>query len=196
MSAMNRPHCRSSALQALCFMVLAVLLSAQAHGQSSAAPEANTAESRIKAAFICKFGNYVEWPRGGVRRQGPFVIGVVASDQVVSELVLAAAGHTVNERPIAVRKWVRGAPVDGLDVIFVGRSGSALLAETLAATRGQPILTITEAGDAEAAGGIVNFVVVDDKVRFDIALEPAEHSNLKISGRLLAVARKVSGRGS
>ena len=181
-------------LQAARLMLVALLLVADAHAQSSVAAEAGTVESRIKAAFICKFGNYVEWPSGSMRHDGPFVIGVVADDPVVGDLEQAARGHTVNGRPIHVRKLVRGDPVDGLDIVFVGRSGSAWLTETLAAARGQPILTITESGNAADAGSIVNFVVVDDKVRFDIALEPAEHSNLKISGRLLAVARKVTGR--
>ncbi|MGH8795515.1 MAG: YfiR family protein [Caldimonas sp.] len=193
---MNATMLRSTALQAARLMLVALLLFADARAQSSVAAEAGVVESRIKAAFICKFGNYVEWPRDGVRHDGPFVIGVVADDPVVGELVQAARGHTVNGRPIIVRKLVRGDPVDGLDIVFVGHSGSAWLAETLAAAHGQPILTITESGNAADAGSIVNFVVVDDKVRFDIALEPAEHSNLKISGRLLAVARKVTGRPS
>jgi hypothetical protein len=43
---------------------------------------------------------------------------------------------------------------------------------------------------------MVNFVVANDRVRFDIALQPAEHSSLKISGRLLTLARKVTGAPS
>jgi uncharacterized protein DUF4154 len=187
---------RRCALQAARLMLVALLLFADARAQSSVAVDAGATESRIKAAFICKFGNYVEWPPGSARHDGPFVIGVVADDPVVSELVQAAGGHTVNGRPIRVRKLVRGDPVDKLDIVFVGHSGAPWLDETLAATRGQPILTITESASADDAGGIVNFVVVDDKVRFDIALESAEHSNLKISGRLLAVARKVTGKPS
>jgi hypothetical protein len=187
---------RRCALQVARLMLVALLLFGDARAQSSVAVGASAVESRIKAAFICKFGNYVEWPSGSARHDGPFVIGVVADEPVVGELLQAASGHTVNGRPIHVRKLLRGDPVDGLDILFVGRSGAPWLAETLAATHGQPILTITESANADDAGGIVNFVVVDDKVRFDIALEPAEHSNLKISGRLLAVARKVSGRPS
>ena len=73
-------------LQAARLMLVALLLVADAHAQSSVAAEAGTVESRIKAAFICKFGNYVEWPSGGVRPDGPFVIGVVAVDLVVGDL--------------------------------------------------------------------------------------------------------------
>jgi hypothetical protein len=61
----------------------------------------------------------------------------------------------------------------------------------VAAAEGQPLLVVTEADDGLAAGGGINFVVVDDKVRFDIALRPIERAGLKISARLLAVARTV-----
>ena len=86
--------------------------------------------------------------------------------------------------------------MNGIGILFVARSHAARLAETLAEAKGQPILTVTESDPGTAIGGIVNFVVVADKVRFDIALQQAEQSNLKISARLLGVARAVSGRTS
>jgi hypothetical protein len=54
-------------------------------------------------------------------------------------------------------------------------------------------LTVTESEDTFALGSVINFVIVDDKVRFDVALREAELANLKVSARLLAVARKVLG---
>jgi hypothetical protein len=184
---------RRGALNVAQLMILAVLLLADARAQSSVLP----AEAQIKAAFICKFGNYVEWPaRDNKPPDAAFVIGAMTNDAVVEELTRAAAGRTVNGRPIVVKKLARGAPVADLSIIFLARTHSASLAETLAATRGLPILTITEADDAPAPGSMVNFVVADDRVRFDIALQPVEHSNLKISGRLLTLARKVIGAPS
>jgi len=191
-----RPDMRRYALQAAHLLVLALLLFVEARAQSSVLPD-STGEAQIKAAFICKFGNYVEWPAGDKKSaDAPFVIGAMTSDAVVSELTRAAAGRTVNGRPIVVRKLARGDPVDDLGIIFVARTHSAALADTLASIRGRPILTITESEGADAAGSMVNFVVVDDRVRFDIALQPAEHSSLKISGRLLTLARKVTGAPS
>jgi hypothetical protein len=163
-----------------------------AQAQSALADQ--VAEAKIKAVFICKFGNYVEWPpREGTPQDAAFVIGVVAGNVIVEELIRAAGTLTVNNRPISVRRLAPGDPVDGLAILVIGRSNERLT-ETLASARGKPILTITESENAKAAGGIVNFVVVDDRVRFDIALPAAEQSNLKISGRLLAVARAVIGR--
>jgi hypothetical protein len=191
------PGRRRAALRVAQLLVASLLLFAEARAQSSVAPAAASGETQIKAAFICKFGNYVEWPAREKRpADAPFVIGVISSGKLVDELVRAASGQTANGRPIVVRKLAKGDPVDDLAVIFVTRGHAAELADALAAVRGRPILTITESDDAPVAGSMVNFVVVDDRVRFDIALQPAEQSSLKISGRLLALARKVTGAPS
>jgi len=90
-----------------------------------------------------------------------------------------------------VRRLNRGDALTGLHIVFIARGHADRLAETLGAARGQPVLVVTESEGAGAPGSIINFVVVEDKVRFDVALARAESSNLKISARLLGVARRV-----
>jgi hypothetical protein len=156
-----------------------------------------SAEYEIKAAFLCKFGNYVEWPAGSAAAtDGQFGIGVVASESVAEELARTARGQTVKGRSIAVHRVGRGESVDGLSIVFIARSDAGRMAEILAAAKGRPILTVTESERGPASGGIVNFIVVDDKVKFDIALPQAEANGLKISARLLAVAHAVVGKDS
>lgn len=187
---------RRAALRLLQFLVTAPLLLGEVRGQSSVLSDGASAEVRLKAAFICKFGNYVEWPTGEKKVEEPFVIGALTSSVVVGELTRAAAGHAINGRPIVVRMIAPGDALDGLAIVYVGRSHSARLAELLSAIRGRPILTVTESDQAIDDGSMVNFVTVDDRVRFDIVLPAAERSSLKISGRLLALARKVVGAPS
>src|SRR5712692_8428740 len=104
---------------------------------------------------------------------------------------MAQTDRRVQGRPVAVRRLRRGESLAGLHMLFVGRSETGRLGEVLAAARGHAVLTVTESEDAIASGSMINFVAVDDKVRFDVALPPAERGQLKISSRLLAVARKV-----
>jgi len=85
----------------------------------------------------------------------------------------------------------RGESVAGIQMLFIGQAEGARLSEILAIAKGQSILTVTESEDALSHGSMINFVSVDDKVRFDVALPHAERGFLKISARLLAVARKV-----
>ena len=175
--------------------LLAGLLLADALSHRAWSADAPTLEYQIKATFLCKFGNFVEWPAPpAAGATAPFGIGIVGPDAVIDEVTSAARGQTVNGRPIVVRRLGRGEALDGLGIVFVARSHGARLAETLAGAKGQPILTVTESEEGAAAGSMINFVVVNDKVKFDIALAPAESSGLRISSRLLAVARQVTGR--
>lgn len=152
-------------------------------------------EYQVKAAFLCKFGSYVEWPAqafgGG---DAPFIIGVAGTDAVADELRRIAANQTVNGRPLGVRQIGRGDAVDALHVLFIARSAAARTAELLAAVQRLAVLTVTEEERESGVAGMINFVVVDDKVRFDVALQAAEARQLKISARLLQVARRVAPR--
>jgi hypothetical protein len=159
--------------------------------------QSDTSEVRVKAAFLYKFGSYVEWPEGVFARpDSPVAIGVMGADALAEELAQIAAGHSVNGRPVSVRRLRAGDSIAGLQVLFIGRADAARLAEILASAKGRPLLTVTESEQALELGSMINFVVVDDKVRFDVALVPADLGSLKISARLLGVARKVVSKPS
>lgn len=166
-------------------------------GPSRAQSEAQTSEYRVKAAILYKFGSYIEWPeRVFARADSPVAIGVMGADALAEELGQIVAGRNVNGRPVSVRKLRAGDPIDGLHVLFIGRAENGRLGEVLAAAKGRPVLTVTESDRALELGSMINFVVVDDRVRFDVALVPADLGSLRISARLLAVARKVVSRPS
>ena len=150
------------------------------------------AEYQVKAAFLFKFLGFVEWPpQAFVDADSPLVIGVLGADALAEELVAAVAGRIVHGHPVAVRKVRPRESVAGLHMLFVGRPDSGSVVDLLDSAKGQPLLTVTESDEAFADGSAINFVVVENKVRFDVALGPAAQSHLKISSRLLAVARRV-----
>lgn len=172
--------------------LLAALLATPAAGR--AGDDEGSAEYQVKAAFVCKFGNYVEWPAQALGAAGePFRIGVLSSSAVAEEFRRTVAAAFVAGRPVEVKRLARGDNLEGLHVVFVSRAMSAHAGDVLAAVQGRPVLTVTEL-DPGGTTGMINFVVVDDKVRFDILLQPATQSGLKISVRLLGVARRVEGR--
>jgi hypothetical protein len=188
---MSSMHAIRAALAAALVLGSALAVSGKAHS-AAAAPE-----ERIKAAFVCKFASYVEWPSHSFSRpHDPIVIGVIATDAVVEELVRTAASLSADGRPLVVRKLTRSEPVDGAHVVYITQSGNDHLAETLDAIKGRPILAVTESSRGTALGSMINFVVVDNKVRFDVSPQAAEASQLKISARLSGVARAVVARGS
>lgn len=161
--------------------------------------DAPIAEYQVKAAFVCKFGGYVEWPPAAFDRPDkPLEIGVLGPDSVVEEMIRAAASQSIDGRAVAVRRLARGseAAAAGVHIVFVARTHAQQLADVLAATKGQSILTVTEADPTASQTGMINFIVVGNKVRFDVAPQLAELSNLKISARLLSVARRVMPKTS
>ena len=158
-----------------------------------------TAEYQIKAAFIYKFSSYIQWPDTFTGTgESSFTIAVVGADVLAEYLSEMVKGREVEGRPIVVRA-LEGANEEDLasvQVLFVGSSAEDDAAPALASIKGRPVLTVTESDPSQPDGGVINFVVVDDRVRFDIALTLAEQRRLKISARLLEVARRVLGRTS
>ena len=186
--ALLRRHARASRIVAL---ACAIVLAFGSLAAAAARPEAQ-AEHRVKAAFVYKFGGYVEWPDDAFATpSSPLVIGVVGADALADALERMSAGRFVGGRPVQVRKLAHGAPLFGLHVVFIGRTDSARLAEALDASRGQAALTVTESEDGLRLGSMINFVVVAGKVRFDVAPPRAQAERLRISSRLLSVARSV-----
>lgn len=159
--------------------------------------DATSAEYQIKAAFVCKFGAYVEWPsRAFDRSDSPLVIGVAGDNAVVEAMTRAAAQQAIDGRAIVVRRVQHGESLAGLHIVFITRSQAGWLADVLAAAKGLPLLTVTESEQTAGRDSMINFVVVADKVRFDVTPHLAELNQLKISARLLGVARKVMSRPS
>ena len=169
-------------------LCLAALLLLPGTGQA----QTSETETQIKAAFLYKFGAFVEWPPATFAApDSPLAIGVLGADALAGELERVAAGRTVHGRPIQVRRLRRGEPLAGLHILFVGAAETAPIDRILQGAKGQPLLVVTEARQGPPPGSMINFVAVDDRVRFDVALAPAEQGRLKISSRLLAVARRV-----
>jgi hypothetical protein len=177
-------------MRALQALVLAGLLSCSSLCFAQA--DAAATESRVKAAFLYKFAGYVEWPESVfVRADTPISIAVAGDESLAAELEQAVAGRTVNDRHMTVRRLKAGESLAGVHILFIGRTESGRLGQLLQSARSQSVLTVTESDGALAQGSVINFVVADRRVRFEISLQSAERSKLKLSSRLLAVATLV-----
>jgi hypothetical protein len=178
--------------RALCLLSAAVLLALGAGGQCAA--QGATSEQDVKAAFLYKFAGYVEWPDPAFpNAEAPIVIGVLGDDALAAALDQAVAGRAVNGRRMSVRRMKPGEAADGLHILFVGRSEVGRIAQILRGPAPRPVLTVTDSEGALDQGSMINFLVADRRVRFEISVPSAERSQLKLSSRLLAVAAQVRG---
>jgi len=171
------------------FLPLAWLsLVVPAQGQALAA----ASERSVKAAFVYKFLGYVEWPDNAFASgDAPIVVGVIGADDVAAELADIVRGRSVNNRPVEVRRLHAGDPVIGVNVLFVGAAEHARLPQIMRAAAARNVLTITEVDDGLDLGTVINFVLVDGRVRFEVSLDAAERAGVRLSSRLLSVAHLV-----
>ncbi|MEO6749712.1 MAG: YfiR family protein [Casimicrobiaceae bacterium] len=180
----------------LCAFAVCIAGATQAADPPSDHPSSDL-ERAVKAAYLYKFLNYVEWPPSAFADDSaPFVIGVYGADAIAAQLTQLAAEHDVAGRRVEVRRLKRYEPLAGVHVLFVGAQDAAQLPALVRAVRQRALLLVSEEKDGLDAGSAINLVVDDDHVRFDIAPENAERMGVHLSSRLLAVARTVRDRGT
>ena len=147
-------------------------------------------ESSVKAAYLFKFLGYVDWPATAFAHpEAPQVIGVMGNDEVLAELRRLVAGRTVNGHPLVATRIVAGDSVELLHVLYIGRAARTPAA--MRSVRGRPVLLVTDTPSGLGDGSILNFLVVQGRVRFEASLPAAERAGLRLSARLLAVAERV-----
>jgi hypothetical protein len=164
--------------------LLAVLLLAVAAQSRPAAQDVST-EYRVKAAFLYNFVKFVEWPSR--TEPGPIVICVAGRNPFGSILDDTIRGETVRGRTLAARVILEPDP--GCHVTFVPTGASTAY---LRAARGTPTLTVGESPDFIQQGGLIRFYLDGGTVRFEINRDGAERSGVRISSRLLQLARLVT----
>lgn len=187
---MNLRGALPRALLALCAGALLLLAAPRADAQGLGLARV----SAVKAAFLYKFGGFVEWPPGAFRSNiDPLVIGVFGDEAVASELEQITQGRTVGGRPIAVRRVRDTEDLANLHILFAGGPRETRARELIAAARGA-VLTVSDTPGRGRLGPVLHFTLDEGRVRFHASLTAAEARGLRLSAKLLAVAQEVEGR--
>jgi hypothetical protein len=156
--------------------------------QSQAGAYAQPSEYDVKAAFLLNFIKFIEWPsRPGESPATPFSICIFGDDPFGPNLEQIVVGETLNGRRLIVERIDRVQP--SCRILFVGefvRDPAKIIAAA-----GPGVLTVGEGERFIRNGGMIGFVVVNRRVRFDINHRAAVRASLQISARLLGVARSV-----
>jgi len=156
------------------------------------AGEAAGREYAIKAAFLYNMASYVTWPAaapGGADE--PFVIGVLGTDPFGAMLDEIAATKTVEGRKIVVRRFRGLADLAPCHVLFLTATEAKHLEPVLQKVGASPVLLAADTQGAATRGVHVNFFIESNKVRFEVNAEAAQRAGLRLSSRLLRLARIV-----
>jgi uncharacterized protein DUF4154 len=177
----------SRALKQIWFVAGVCVLGAAARAPAIAA---DYSEEVVKAAYVFRLAGYVDWPGGADRED--FVIAVLGSPAMARQLGGLAHAHLINNRPVRVREAASVRDIADPDILYVGAGrADSLRSWGPAASRSTLVVTDEEGGLRD--GGMLNFLTIDRRVRFEVSLTAAGQAHLKISSELLGLAVRVFG---
>ena len=164
-----------------------------AFGEAAAVPEdAQATEYQLKAAFLKNFVAFTTWPEECFERaRSPFVVGVVGKDPFGKVVDLIFEGQKVGQHAVEVRRFERGSDVENCHLLFVPSAQTRNLKTIQRAISGQSVLVVGESKHFARKGGVVGFVIEDTKLRFEVNPSAAKRAKLRISSKLLRLARIV-----
>ncbi len=197
-----RPRPREIAGQAQCWCAacasynlvrgLLIVVACLAATITAAAQSARAPEYEVKAAFLYNFAKFVEWPANAfAQSSAPLRICVLGQDPFGDTLNRIVQGKSISGRTIVNQRLQSPAEAHPCHILFISGSNLEALNKALQSTRDLPLLTVGESDVFLELGGVINFVLEQDRVRFEISLGAAESHRLKLSSKLLAVARAV-----
>src|SRR5882724_8533961 len=172
-------------------LLLGVALAASFSLAGTATTTQESLEYAVKGAFLFKFGSFVEWPSSAFPNPDtPFVIGILGKDPFGASLDQIVQGRTVQGRVVVIQRLQRVEQAKDVHILFVARTEMERAEQIAASLRGNSVLTVSDVEQSLQAW-MINLVTVDNKVRFEIDEDLAQRAGLKLSSKLLSLAKAV-----
>jgi hypothetical protein len=150
------------------------------------------AEYQVKAAFLYNFAKFVEWPADAFARpDSPLQICVLGENPFGADLEAIINGKEVGGHPVRSVEANRPREMRTCHILFVSSSDLMRLKEALSAVTGHWTLVVSEGTGFTQHGSMLNFVLEEDRVRFEVNDKAATSAGLKISSKLLSVAKSI-----
>jgi hypothetical protein len=153
--------------------------------------EEDAAESEVKAAFVYNFIKFVDWPAKAFDGPGsPIVLGILGKDDLLEELE-TIKDRTAQGRKLTIKRSNNASELERCHIIYVSKSERDRVAGVLKSASNWSTLTIADIRGFAQAGGMINFTTQGNKISFEINPEVAERAGLKVSSKLLKLAKIV-----
>lgn len=169
------------------FWVLMPLLCAAAPVQRDADKDTTAI---LQANYLYNIAKLVEW-KDPAMRNGNFIIGVLGGSNLYQELIKQYSTRTIGKQPIEVRKLPRTADLERCHMLFIGRTELALVPEIFKRMKDQPTLVVTEYEGGMEDGAVVNFVKVDNLLKYELSMANARKHGLVVGLTLKNLAHRV-----
>ncbi len=169
--------------------ILLLVLFATGGATSNLAEEAS--EYQVKAAFLYNFAKLTEWPAGSFAGdQAPLTICVLG-DNPFGNAFNAIRSKTIKNRPAAVREIADVEAAGGCHVLFISSSEQPHIDAILGSLGKRNVLTVSDMKRFAASGGMIGFVMVDEKIRFEINTRASNRAGLNVSSQILKLAKHI-----
>lgn len=183
------------ARRAICTSVLAAVLipvlTSVKMPEGATRPD-SAAEYRVKAAFLFNFAKFVEWPAKTFKdEKESMTFCTVGEDPFRGTLDEVVSGKMIGPRSIRILHYQQPTDVHGCQVLFIGSEQKKNIASILDHLKYSAVLSVGESYGFAQQGGIIGFILEDDKLRFAINLDVARSEQLRISAKLLSLAKTV-----
>lgn len=142
----------------------------------------------VKAGYLYKFTPFVDWPAAAFEApSSPFRLCIAGHDPFGGVVDHAARGARVGEHPVVVVRLPAVARSSACHMLFLAASRGQTPQQVMAMVAGQPVLTVADEG-LDAPGAVIQFIVIDGRIRFQIRADAAQAAGLTVSSKLLALA--------
>jgi YfiR/HmsC-like len=150
-------------------------------------------DDQVKAAYLFNFARFIEWPADVFdKADAPMNFCALGRSRVVDELDSSIGGKNINGHTIMVKHLHGTDEIKGCHLVFLAASAGKQQQKLLQAAKGSSVLLVAETSGFARAGGTINFIMENGRLIFEVNINAAENSHLKISSKLLALARIVS----
>jgi hypothetical protein len=149
-------------------------------------------ETRLKAIYLRKILNFVQWPARAIPAKNKAFQFCVEGDHLLGfALAQELRTITIDDRMVEVRWASKEQDLKGCQALFVGASEEKRFAKVPESVKGASVLTLGEADGFLDAGGVVQLSYVGNAVRFQINRAAARNAGLKMDARLLVLTQRV-----
>ena len=149
---------------------------------------AQSLEDEVKAAMIYNFTRFIEWPAAAFPTpHAPLVVAVWGDDPIRPHLEAAMTRKTYSGHPIQVKSVHTIEELAASHLAYSPRSERKRIPHLLRSVGNSPLLTVSDCDGFAPAGGVIGFMTIDDRVRFQINKTAAAHAGLSVSSKLLAL---------
>lgn len=152
-------------------------------------------EYDVKAAYLLNFGKFIRQSNGQLSHS-PFDICLLGRDSMGQTIDELAANQFINNRPVHIRRLADVTQAKGCAIVYFSSSENEHLREDMVLLPSSDALTVSDASDFLDRGGMIQFLLIDKHVRFNVNLRAVNRAHLVLSSELLRVALAITGRPS